>query len=163
MVKFKKGGDFAGKKRFGGDRDFKRGGKSEGSHEMHKATCSECGKSCEVPFRPTGEKAVFCSWCFAEKDTSNKSRAERRSSGRPDHGDREMFKATCSECGKACEVPFRPTGNKPVFCSDCFGDGAKSEKNNRGGHDHGANLHQHKEQIEKINAKLDKILKILEA
>jgi CxxC-x17-CxxC domain-containing protein len=34
--------------------------------------------------------------------------------------DKQMFKATCSECGRACEVPFRPTGDKPVFCSDCF-------------------------------------------
>lgn len=34
--------------------------------------------------------------------------------------DKQLFKATCSECGKSCEVPFRPTGEKPVFCSDCF-------------------------------------------
>ncbi len=34
--------------------------------------------------------------------------------------DKQLFKATCSECGKNCEVPFRPTGDKPVFCSDCF-------------------------------------------
>jgi CxxC-x17-CxxC domain-containing protein len=34
--------------------------------------------------------------------------------------DKQLFKATCSECGKSCEVPFRPTGDKPVFCSDCF-------------------------------------------
>ena len=34
--------------------------------------------------------------------------------------DRQMFQATCSQCGKACEVPFKPTGDKPVFCNDCF-------------------------------------------
>lgn len=34
--------------------------------------------------------------------------------------DKQLFKATCSECGKTCEVPFRPTGEKPVYCSDCF-------------------------------------------
>ena len=38
-----------------------------------------------------------------------------------DRGEREMFKATCDQCGKSCEVPFRPTGEKPVYCSDCFG------------------------------------------
>ncbi len=32
----------------------------------------------------------------------------------------EMHKATCSECGKMCEVPFRPSSDKPVFCNDCF-------------------------------------------
>lgn len=34
--------------------------------------------------------------------------------------DRQMFKAVCGECGKGCEVPFRPSGDKPVFCNDCF-------------------------------------------
>ena len=36
-------------------------------------------------------------------------------------GDREMFRATCATCQKSCEVPFRPTGEKPVYCSNCFG------------------------------------------
>ena len=33
----------------------------------------------------------------------------------------EMHKATCSECSKICEVPFRPSSEKPVYCNDCFG------------------------------------------
>ncbi|NCB20686.1 MAG: hypothetical protein EOM88_02065 [Clostridia bacterium] len=33
---------------------------------------------------------------------------------------KEMFPAVCSECGNRCEVPFRPSGSKPVFCSECF-------------------------------------------
>jgi CxxC-x17-CxxC domain-containing protein len=37
-----------------------------------------------------------------------------------DRGETVMHKATCSHCGKACEVPFRPTGEKPVYCRDCF-------------------------------------------
>jgi len=43
-------------------------------------------------------------------------------SGRFDRStrDREMHRTTCSNCGKECEVPFKPTGAKPVFCSDCF-------------------------------------------
>jgi CxxC-x17-CxxC domain-containing protein len=35
-------------------------------------------------------------------------------------GTREMHPATCSGCGRECQVPFRPTGEKPVYCSDCF-------------------------------------------
>jgi len=35
-------------------------------------------------------------------------------------GPREMFTATCSDCGKEASVPFRPTSGKPVYCSDCF-------------------------------------------
>jgi CxxC-x17-CxxC domain-containing protein len=35
-------------------------------------------------------------------------------------GPREMFTATCSDCGREAQVPFRPNGMKPVYCSDCF-------------------------------------------
>jgi len=35
-------------------------------------------------------------------------------------GPREMHKAVCSECKKECEVPFKPTEGKPVYCRDCF-------------------------------------------
>lgn len=35
-------------------------------------------------------------------------------------GPRERHKAVCSECGKECEVPFKPTEGKPVYCRDCF-------------------------------------------
>ena len=34
--------------------------------------------------------------------------------------EREMFSATCSECGNEARVPFQPRGDKPVYCSDCF-------------------------------------------
>ena len=35
-------------------------------------------------------------------------------------GQREMFTATCDGCGGEARVPFRPTGSKPVYCSNCF-------------------------------------------
>ncbi|TMC58497.1 MAG: zinc-binding protein [Chloroflexi bacterium] len=35
-------------------------------------------------------------------------------------GQREMFTATCSNCGREARVPFQPRGDKPVYCSDCF-------------------------------------------
>ena len=34
--------------------------------------------------------------------------------------EREMHKATCSDCGKECEVPFKPEEDRPVYCRDCF-------------------------------------------
>ncbi len=33
---------------------------------------------------------------------------------------REMHKAKCSECGNDCEVPFKPTEGKPVYCRECY-------------------------------------------
>jgi CxxC-x17-CxxC domain-containing protein len=40
----------------------------------------------------------------------------------------EFHKATCSECKKECEVPFKPTEGKPVYCKECY---AKMPKPNR--------------------------------
>src|SRR3989344_5736458 len=51
------GGDRGSRFGGGGDRDMR-------PRTMHEATCSSCGKSCEVPFRPTGEKPVYCRDCF---------------------------------------------------------------------------------------------------
>ena len=33
---------------------------------------------------------------------------------------REMHPAVCAECGKDTEVPFRPTGERPVYCNECY-------------------------------------------
>ena len=40
--------------------------------------------------------------------------------GYRDRPQREMFDAVCGDCGKTARVPFRPTGARPVYCSDCF-------------------------------------------
>ena len=46
-------------------------------------------------------------------------RSNFNSRPRPDFN-REMHKTICSECKKECEVPFKPTEGKPVYCRDCF-------------------------------------------
>ena len=46
----------------GGFRDF-----NSGPREMHKAVCSECKQECEVPFKPTEGKPVYCKECFAKR------------------------------------------------------------------------------------------------
>jgi CxxC-x17-CxxC domain-containing protein len=35
-------------------------------------------------------------------------------------GPREMYPIVCAECGNDAMVPFRPRGDRPVYCSDCF-------------------------------------------
>lgn len=35
-------------------------------------------------------------------------------------GPKEMFKTKCSDCGKDCEVPFKPSQDRPVYCKDCY-------------------------------------------
>ena len=44
----------------------------------------------------------------------------QQGSGGFNRGPREMHKATCSECNKECEVPFKPRDDRPVYCKDCF-------------------------------------------
>jgi CxxC-x17-CxxC domain-containing protein len=34
--------------------------------------------------------------------------------------ERVMHKAICADCKKECEVPFRPSGGRPVYCQECF-------------------------------------------
>jgi len=40
--------------------------------------------------------------------------------GRSFGGPRQMFPATCASCGQPTEVPFKPSGSRPVYCRDCF-------------------------------------------
>ena len=88
MNKFKKGGfrkgggDFGGRPRFGGGRDGSNrgGGNRGGGHlELFPAVCADCGKDCEVPFRPTGDKPVYCRDCFGKPGRSNVGRNDRPS------------------------------------------------------------------------------------
>ena len=49
--------------------------------------------------------------------------SSRNSSGYKGRGDRDqvtMHQAVCDKCGQDCEVPFRPSGDKPVYCKSCF-------------------------------------------
>ena len=39
---------------------------------------------------------------------------------------RPMHRATCADCGRDCQVPFKPSGGRPVYCKECFG----TRKNN---------------------------------
>ncbi len=45
---------------------------------------------------------------------------ERPQGGFRSFGEREMHKAVCADCGQDCEVPFKPTAGKPVYCRDCY-------------------------------------------
>jgi CxxC-x17-CxxC domain-containing protein len=91
-------------------------------------TCVDCGSA----FTFTADDQQY----HAEKGYTNEPkrcpncRQARRSSrgfdsGRSGGGGfgsprREMHPAVCAQCCKDTEVPFRPRGDRPVYCSDCF-------------------------------------------
>ncbi len=145
MENFKRNNRSGGR---GNNRGFS--GRNSGRPMMHKAICTECGKNCEVPFKPTGDKPILCSDCFGSKRSSEPRRFGSKDSRRFSSGDKRMYKAICDKCKKECEVPFKPTSDKPIYCNQCF---------NRGDRDKGSD--QTSKQFETINAKLDEILKAL--
>ena len=71
----------------------------------------------------------------------------------------EKFKAVCSKCGEECELPFRPSQNKPVFCSSCYRNVERLERQKSNDNYDGEN--NNSIQINEINRKLDKILRLL--
>jgi len=147
-------------KRRGGSQSFSSGGNRERSI-MYKTICSECGKSCEVPFKPTNTKPVYCNNCFSHKKpdegySNNRSFGNNRSSS---YEEKQLFTATCSNCGRSCEVPFRPSGNKPVYCSNCF----ERKDENVKGNDNNEIIEEIQGQMEILEEKLDRIIALLEA
>jgi len=97
---------------------------------------------------------------------------DSRSRDRRDFGGRDsrrpvLYDAVCDECGKNCQVPFRPSGDRPVYCSDCFekrggksaGRSGRRTPRKRDFDDRATS--QLIEKIEILNAKLDKIINLL--
>ena len=88
-------------------KNFKDGGFRKGGSDFKKRSTDFGGKSrftgkrMETGFRGSPERS--------EQDAG-------RSFGTP-----ALFPATCSTCRKSCEVPFKPSSDKPVYCSACFG------------------------------------------
>ncbi len=87
--------------------------------------CKECGQE----FTFTASEQEF----YAEKGFENEpqrckacrdARKARKNNGAP----RQMFDAVCAECGKECKVPFEPSNDRPVYCSECFAK-KKAENN----------------------------------
>lgn len=173
--KFNQGGGRFGGGGRGGDRD-----RDSGRSEMFRATCAECGQSCEVPFKPNGSKPVFCRDCFQQQGGGD--RDSRRGGGdrggrdfgsrdfgrdRGDRGGRdfeekEMFDAVCVTCGEDCQVPFRPKSGKPIYCRDCMGKRNPREDRNPDFAPRTNVSGVSAEQFEALSAKVDKILKLLQ-
>lgn len=102
--------------------------------------------------------------------------------GRRDHnrgfnrgGDRPaMYKVVCDACHKDCEVPFKPSNDKPIYCNECFAKQGGSRGNDRrGGGDRrprfenrplaqpNQNSKEILDSIKSLNYKLDELIKVL--
>jgi CxxC-x17-CxxC domain-containing protein len=107
-------------------------------HTDSTLTCRDCGQ----PFVFTVREQEY----YASRGFDNPPgrcpdcRAARKAERGAEHpsssnrGAREMFSATCASCGKEAQVPFQPSGDRPVYCSDCYQDhrGSPSGSRSRG-------------------------------
>lgn len=72
----------------------------------------------EKGFQNEPQKCPDCRAAQKQRMKSGGGNGGGRSNfGRPQ---REMFEAICAECGKKTQVPFKPNGQKPVYCKDCY-------------------------------------------
>jgi len=73
-----------------------RGRQGNGPRErtFTRVICSECSKECEIPFKPSGDRPVYCKECFAKRkngssfNTNRDNRPKRRDFPREDHSDK---------------------------------------------------------------------------
>ena len=86
-------------------------------YEDKTLICKECGQ--EFIFS-AGEQEFYAEKGFQNEPTRCKScRAARKANG---GNRREMHEAVCAACGKVTQVPFLPSGDKPVYCNECFAE-----------------------------------------
>ena len=80
--------------------------------------CRECG----VEFVFTaGEQEFYSSRGFVnEPSRCPECRRVRKNQRNDGGGPREMYETTCATCGQVAVVPFRPSGDRPVYCKDCY-------------------------------------------
>lgn len=85
-------------------------------------TCRECGSDFEFS---ASEQEFYAERGFTnEPGRCPQCRAARKQrdnrSGRGARAPREMHPAVCAGCGVETEVPFKPSGDRPVYCTECF-------------------------------------------
>lgn len=83
--------------------------------------CRDCDK--EFVFT-VGEQEFYASKGLQhEPRRCPDCRNARRQADGPGHGgrpQRAMHDVICNSCGRLTQVPFIPTGSRPVYCLDCF-------------------------------------------
>lgn len=84
-------------------------------YEDKTLTCKECGQ--EFVFT-AGEQQFYAEKGFENEPQRCKACRDARKNAT--RATREMFDATCANCGTECKVPFKPREDRPVYCSECF-------------------------------------------
>jgi CxxC-x17-CxxC domain-containing protein len=98
-------GNFGGSRERHGrnDRHFSGGGGGFDRDERPSfdAVCDQCGKSCTVPFKPTGSRPVLCRQCFKNEGGGGSDRPSYRDRGNDRGNDRDSRRAPESQMDTA--------------------------------------------------------------
>ena len=90
-------------------------------YEDRILTCIECGQSFTFS---ADDQAYHSQQGYTNEPkrcpSCRQAKRAQRNDGGFDRGGREMHPVVCAECGTDTTVPFRPRGDRPVYCSDCF-------------------------------------------
>lgn len=124
------GGRRSGQRYSGRDSGRRSFGDRDSARTMHRTTCAECGNDCEVPFRPSGDRPVYCSKCFEKRSNED---------GNSREPDRRNYRRSRFEEKRTSSPAFGSVGNTSAQLSG-----------------------QIVEQLRSLNTKLDKIISVLE-
>jgi CxxC-x17-CxxC domain-containing protein len=112
------------------------------------------------PSRDAGGRSDFRSRDSRDSPRPYSDRPSERSFGpKKTSNGFELFTAICDKCGKECDLPFKPTGGKPVYCRSCFRDGDDSRPSDKIKINTPYTVST--QDIDRINRKLDRIMKAL--
>ncbi len=92
-----------GRKSFGRDSSRDRRGPRR-ELQMTKVTCSACKEECEVPFKPTSTKPVYCRDCFEKKGKGSSGRHSDKHPGRSSDGDLDLINEKLNKIMKALKI-----------------------------------------------------------
>ena len=129
-------------------RDSKKDRKNRDNSRKYSRSSGGFASRISVEEDPSTPKEIlkpvshFNSFDKQERDVPRKKFLAKRTSNKQD-----LFLVVCSKCGEHCEVPFKPSNSRPIYCSNCF---KKSDS-----------LKSTPSQAKEIKEKLDRIIELL--
>lgn len=115
---------------------------------------------------------------YQKRSPRSPQKKDRSGRGNRSYQNPMSFKTQCSDCGDNCTVPFKPSGHKPVRCSNCFKGGERSRGSERFGSNDRKSFKRSfdkprfqnrsddsgiQEKLEQLNQKMDRIINMLRA
>jgi len=68
----------------------------------------------------------------ADAKADDSAKADVTAVGTDQYG-RQMYETTCGSCGKKTQVPFKPAGDRPVYCRECYLQRRGGDRRSSGG------------------------------